>query len=186
MDNLATVDGGWAADIIEAAKATQEVQPIYKEGNQLIFARSKDQVVEHYDLEQHAGAPARIRSALTLVEATSFIDYWQRFATDSSVIHADLSRRKFTALIDAHAPGKPSWQEHTVTLACRTSTEWDTWSNKDGKGMGQVEFAEFIEANAIDIITLGGVLTDKKEPYTKTALGKVVENVENATDPNDG
>lgn len=32
-----------------------------------------------------------------------------------------------------------------------------------------------------DFITLGGVLTDKDEPYTATALKKVVENIENTT-----
>lgn len=32
-----------------------------------------------------------------------------------------------------------------------------------------------------DTLTLGGALTDKQEPYTSTALKKVVENVEHAT-----
>ncbi len=34
-----------------------------------------------------------------------------------------------------------------------------------------------------DIATLGGVLSDKDEPYTATAMRRVVENVEKATDP---
>jgi len=32
-----------------------------------------------------------------------------------------------------------------------------------------------------DVVTMGGVLTDKREPYTATALKKVVENVQDAT-----
>jgi hypothetical protein len=32
-----------------------------------------------------------------------------------------------------------------------------------------------------DAITLGGSLTDKREPYTATALKKVVKNVEDST-----
>lgn len=32
-----------------------------------------------------------------------------------------------------------------------------------------------------DAVTLGGVLTDKSQPYTVTALEKVVENVQDAT-----
>ena len=32
-----------------------------------------------------------------------------------------------------------------------------------------------------DVVTMGGTLTDKDQPYTATALEKVVENVENAT-----
>ena len=38
-------------------------------------------------------------------------------------------------------------------------------------------------AAAADIVTMGGALTDKDEPYTSTALKKVVENVEDATKP---
>ena len=37
-------------------------------------------------------------------------------------------------------------------------------------------------AIATDIVTMGGALTDKKEPYTVTALKKVIDNVEDATD----
>ena len=32
-----------------------------------------------------------------------------------------------------------------------------------------------------DVVTMGGSLTDKDQPYTATALEKVMENVENAT-----
>ena len=33
-----------------------------------------------------------------------------------------------------------------------------------------------------DVVTLGGSLTDKKEPYTATAVSKVVKHVQDATD----
>jgi hypothetical protein len=36
-------------------------------------------------------------------------------------------------------------------------------------------------ALAADVITMGGALTDKKEPYTATALKKVADNVSDAT-----
>jgi hypothetical protein len=34
-----------------------------------------------------------------------------------------------------------------------------------------------------DVITMGGALTDKREPYTATALRDVVKNVSDATRP---
>ena len=37
-------------------------------------------------------------------------------------------------------------------------------------------------AVATDIVTMGGALTDKNEPYTVTALKKVIDNVKDATD----
>ncbi len=34
---------------------------------------------------------------------------------------------------------------------------------------------------AADILTLGGSITDKDEPYTATTLKNVMQNIENAT-----
>lgn len=34
-----------------------------------------------------------------------------------------------------------------------------------------------------DVLTLGGVCTDKDEPYTATAVKRVMENIEKASDP---
>ena len=36
---------------------------------------------------------------------------------------------------------------------------------------------------AADVVTMGGVLTDQRKPYTVQAIEKVVENVEQATKP---
>lgn len=36
---------------------------------------------------------------------------------------------------------------------------------------------------AADVITLGGALTDKDEPYTVKKAKQVMENLENATEP---
>ena len=37
-------------------------------------------------------------------------------------------------------------------------------------------------AVATEIITMGGEMTEKNEPYTVTALKKVVDNIEKSTD----
>ena len=36
-----------------------------------------------------------------------------------------------------------------------------------------------------DVATMGGMLTDKDEPYTATAVKRVVKNVKHATGSND-
>lgn len=38
-------------------------------------------------------------------------------------------------------------------------------------------------ALSADVLTLGGYLTDKNEPYTATTIKGVMKNVENATKP---
>jgi hypothetical protein len=35
-----------------------------------------------------------------------------------------------------------------------------------------------------DTLTMGGILTDREVPYTSAALENIVQNVENATNPN--
>lgn len=152
MDNLEQTAGGWAHDIIETAKATQEVNLVHDSDRVRIVTHSKDQVVKEFDLEKYADAPARLKESITVTETKSFIDYWQKFANDGSVIKAQLDDRCFIAIFDYHQPGKPAWGDHRCTLICKLSTEWNTWSGKDGRHMGQVEFAEFIESNAIDIV----------------------------------
>jgi hypothetical protein len=55
------------------------------------------------------------------------------------------------------------------------------------KSLGKAAVGLVVEtpiAVVADVVTMGGVLTDKDEPYTKTALGKIVDNVERATAPN--
>ena len=152
MDNIEAISGSWAADIIDAAKATQEASELHNDGKTLIIAHSKDQAISEFDLEQYADKPARIRESITLCEIDSFIDYYQRFADDNSIIKANLGDRQFTAVLDYHSPGKPAWQSHTCALKCKTSIEWDTWARTDGHKFSQTEFAEFIETNSIDIV----------------------------------
>ena len=36
-----------------------------------------------------------------------------------------------------------------------------------------------------DVVTLGGTLADKNEPYTATAVKEVMQNLANATNPKD-
>lgn len=38
---------------------------------------------------------------------------------------------------------------------------------------------------AADVITLGGALTDKEQPYTAKSVSDVVKNLEKAVDPSD-
>ena len=108
MDNLEAISGSWATDIIDAAKATQETSELHNDGKTLIIAHSKDQKISEFDLEQYANNPARIREDITLCEISSFVDYYQRFADDNSIIKANLADRRFTAVLDYHSPGNPA------------------------------------------------------------------------------
>jgi uncharacterized protein YfdQ (DUF2303 family) len=95
--------------------------------------------------------PLRIKQAVVITTALSFIDYWQKFASDISMIFADLDNHNFKAVFDYHDKDQPAHGSHTATLKLQHSKEWDTWLNKNEVSFKQAEFAEFVEQNLPDI-----------------------------------
>lgn len=105
------------------------------------------------NLEALLPAPIRIRAHPKLADAVSFVDYWQKFATDRSVIFANEEGRNFTAIFDYHASDKqPDWCDHKASLTLTHSDEWKRWIGKNGQQMRQRDFAEFIEDNIKDVV----------------------------------
>lgn len=151
MDN--SQNTGWAADIIKTAQEATNAQVIAQEGSSLFVALNSTHKVHELDLEKHYDKPNRIKEKVQLAEIKSFVDYYQRFGNDRTIIKADLENKRFTAVFDYHEPGNPAWGDHTATLHCVHATEWLTWLSNDAKPFGQVAFAEFIEMNAVDIVS---------------------------------
>lgn len=103
------------------------------------------------DLERFLPAPVRIRERLVLTTAMSFIDYWQRYSTDASVLFADFKSRSFKAVFDYHQSDSPANCEHVAFLKLEHSDEWLRWERNNRKPMSQVEFANLIEDNILDV-----------------------------------
>lgn len=151
VNQLDAVTGGnFAETLIEAGKKIG-LTDLRSIGDTPVAVLEMDQRVD--SLERWLPAPTRIRESITLTEVRSFIDYWQAFANDSSVIFADIENKRFRAVFDYHTPAAPAWGEHSATLLCRLSTEWKAWSEKNQKPFDQAGFAEFIEMNALDIVS---------------------------------
>lgn len=146
----AVAAGNFAETLIEAGKKLGHAD-LRQIGDKPVIVLERNQTIE--DLERLLPAPTRIHESITLTEVRSFIDYWQSYADDSSVIFADLEGKKFRAVFDYHTPGEPAWGDHTATLSCRLSTEWKVWAEKNTKPFDQASFAEFIEMNALDIVS---------------------------------
>lgn len=106
-----------------------------------------------HNLEKLLPAPTRIRQSVPLGDAISFITYWQKFATDRSVIFASEAHRNFKAIFDYHLDDDaPGWGDHTAALTLTNSDEWKRWTSKNGQPMKQRDFAEFIEDNIKDVV----------------------------------
>ena len=122
-------------------------------------------VPEGYEIQypEAPDNPARIVQTVALEDAQGFSSYVKEFARDSTAIFLDDDDRKFTAILDYHKGGHgdaeaemPEWCDHVATFMARTTPEWETWSGHNQKAFGQVEFAEFIEDNLLDVVEPAG------------------------------
>lgn len=101
--------------------------------------------------------PPNIRQKVTLQALDSLVDYVGRFKTSASVLFADIDASRIHAAIDYHDPApSPSaaesgYRDHNAVMALPFSVEWQTWAAADGRMMGQLEFARFLEENAAEI-----------------------------------
>lgn len=109
------------------------------------------------DLEEQLDAPVRIRQSLKVLDAQTFIDYVNRFASDASAVFCNGPEgRTFIAVLDYHQPDQPSWATHKATYQCPTTVEWGNWRKQDRQKLSQNDFAEFIEENVKDIVQPDG------------------------------
>jgi uncharacterized protein YfdQ (DUF2303 family) len=107
--------------------------------------------------------PRRIAQQVALHDAAGFSAYVGEFYTETSAIFFDEDKKTFTGILDYHGGGggaaasaRPEWCDHVATFVAQTTPEWDTWFGKNKKGFGQVEFAEFLEDNLVDVVEPAG------------------------------
>lgn len=97
-----------------------------------------------------------IRQGVTLQTVDSLVDYVNRFRTDNTILFADIQANSIAGLIDYHAPADAGRVAHKANMALPFSEEWQTWKAVDGKLMEQIDFARFLEENAVDVVAPSG------------------------------
>lgn len=95
--------------------------------------------------------PDHIAQTVSLETAASLSDYLTRFKTSETVMFASIGDNLIVGAIDYHATSAAALVKHRAQLKLPYSTEWSLWDSIDGKLMGQLDFARFIEENAVDI-----------------------------------
>lgn len=110
------------------------------------------------DLEHLLPRPTRKRAAVTVSDAESLIKYALRHGgKESTMFYADVDfeRSMFSikAVLNDHQTASPDWCDHTCTFHPALSIEWKRWVGRNGKQMGQGEFATWLEDNLPDIIS---------------------------------
>lgn len=108
-------------------------------------------------VDQQLERPYRLNQTVKLITADSFVDYYNRFATESSTIFVDDESSTFVAILDYHdTPKEPAWKGHKATYQCPKTKEWNNWLASNNQKMEQEEFALFIEDNMREIIEPDG------------------------------
>lgn len=118
------------------------------------FAVPKSHELKSIDNEALLEHPRRIKAAATLADAESFITYVVSHAQEHTAVWCTFNpvnyALSFEAVLDEHGES-PGWRQHRATFTPRLSVEWNTWQKAHATPMGQLAFAEFIEANEKDI-----------------------------------
>lgn len=132
---------------------------------------------------EHRQAPTRIEQTATFSDAGSLIDYINRFRSESVMVGATRSTLSVEAVLDYHVDAaKPRWARHRAKLALQLSDEWRLWLGKDRSAFSQVDFAEFIEDNARDIVEAADMLEVSRGLYaTKNVNFRNAVNLSNGT-----
>lgn len=109
-----------------------------------------------YKDNPRAERPLRVKGTAKVHDVPSFCEYFTLFHDENSRVFADEDKATILAVLDYHGAlggGAPRWGEHRLELTFRHSKEWNEWKGKDGQRTQQMEFAEFLEDHAPDIIT---------------------------------
>lgn len=113
--------------------------------------------IEHLPWERSHPRPFAKRATRAFNDTASFVDYVKAHAVvgETTVFVSPstaYARASVEAILDDHSADKAGWGDHTAGLDLPVSRQLVTWKGYDGKYLGQIEFAEFIEANLPDIV----------------------------------
>jgi hypothetical protein len=167
-------------------------------------------VPEGYELKslaEHLSQPVEIKQNITLNDVDSFTAYLGKFALRGrTVVFSDLASLSMTAVIDYHdgairpdaeelpegfstlattgidVQGPAQWGRHVVHLQLLRAPEFDAWAKHNDNMIPQVQFADFLERHAGEIVRpdAATMLEVAKTLYQKSKIVYVSsENLQN-------
>lgn len=145
-----------AEAIIEAARLTADpfaIDPTKRSIHAfLVPENAKLERVEVDD--RYLLTPERLTGAVRVDAVESFTAYVAEFYDPkTTTAWVNPSEHRIIAVLNDAQRDTPQWRDHRATLQLHLTPEWKRWRAKDGRLMGQVEFAEHIEESELDIVT---------------------------------
>jgi uncharacterized protein YfdQ (DUF2303 family) len=139
---------------LDAGKLLADLKRFGVNDSVIVAAVPEGHELQVQDLEQFQDRPRRVMKTLQAGDAESFVNYFNRFAVNTSVVF--FTQRKsggeFSGVVDYHTPTTPEWCGHQVNYTPVETEEWKTWRDGDKHVFNQAEFAEFLDNNLLDII----------------------------------
>ncbi len=113
----------------------------------------KTEYLDKCIFNNHAANPERAKGNVKVLDAESFIEYYNLFSDENSRTFADEGASSVVTVLDYHGAkvGAPRWGEHRLSLELRLSEQWGVWFGHNNKTFTQTQFAEFLEQNSMDI-----------------------------------
>jgi uncharacterized protein YfdQ (DUF2303 family) len=152
-------EAGAIADLALRAERTPMI--VKGEGGHHFLVTPLDMGVQGFNPDPHdmiVTPPVRVRQAVVVQTQDSLVDYVNRFKSEDTVLFADIAASAILALIDYHHPGggEGAFVDHSASLQLPFSEEWKIWTGANAKLVGQLEFARFLEENAVDVTAPSG------------------------------
>lgn len=120
-------------------------------------------------LESLLPSPTRKRGTTTLNDAESFIAVVNDQSDDSTRLFSTIHPPTFTAVFNYHAEGA-GWGDHRAHYNAPLSPEWLAWTKADALKMGQLDMAQFLEANMVDVAYIAATPGEPGSPDGATLL----------------
>lgn len=103
---------------------------------------------EMESLEHLLQAPRRIAVCHNFEEVAGFCEYVNSFRDADTRLYLlrDAAGQGYVrAVLNDHAPGKPSWTDHAAHLQLVHTDEWSAWLGSNREMFGHVAFVEFLQ-----------------------------------------
>jgi len=128
--------------------------------------------------ELTAKEPEVIKATPSFDMLDSFHDYVNAFKTNQTLIFGSQSQAILTAVMDYHTPTTVGKLAHIAKLNLKHSQAWKDWNAINGRQLGQVDFAEFLEEHVDDIFTPdAATLLELVENFTEKRTIEFQSNV---------
>jgi uncharacterized protein YfdQ (DUF2303 family) len=101
--------------------------------------------------DQYRDAPRFKTGTIVVANVDSFATYYAKHSDTGTEVYADLDAGRVTAILDAHTSDGPRWAKHRLILELTPTKPWQRWTGKDRTALPQVQFADFLEDNLVDI-----------------------------------